>query len=205
VLDQRAHRSACVEARQLFAGLAPAAGLALGPGTIVHAVPADDARAWGRLRFEVELAGEFLVSGDFLPSRRRTNQVLAVERAERARLDVRRAGESLRVDNNLGITVEALLVRDPEGRLHWSSGALAPGASAELRIAGEQEGSASDALLATTLPLTAARPSESVPPGCYLARLARSPFRDDCGIETNELASAHVVLGVLSLADEDWK
>jgi hypothetical protein len=47
--------------------------------------------------------------------------------------------------------------------------------------------------------------SETVPPGCYVARLAWSPFRDDCGVETSEKTSAHVVLGVLALEAEAWR
>jgi hypothetical protein len=206
VLDQRAHRSACVEARQFFAGLAPAAGLALGPGTIVHAMPPDGSHIT-RQRFEVALEPGPLLSGDFLPSRKATDQVLAVERAERARLDLRSDGGAWRVDNNLGAGVEALVVRDPEGVLHRVEGPLAPGASAALRRLDDVAAgvAALEALRGHPRALTpVGLPAEEVlPPGCYLARLAASPFRDDCGVETRELASEHLVLGVL--APEDWR
>jgi hypothetical protein len=55
------------------------------------------------------------------------------------------------------------------------------------------------------LRLTVAPAPEAIPPGCYLARLAASPFRDDCGVEMNELAGGHVVLGVLPLEPESWR
>jgi hypothetical protein len=206
VLDQREHRSACVEARQFFAGLAPAAGLALGPGTIVHAWPHDGR---GSRRYEVDLEGGALLAGDFLPSRKATTQLLAVERAERARLDVRRAGDALAVDNNLGVGLEELIVRDPEGRFYRSRGALGPGTSADLRATSDENelGTAIGNVLDDTLPLTTGSlPSlDAIPPGGYLARLAASPFRDDCGIEMNELTGKHVVLGVLPLEPEAWR
>jgi hypothetical protein len=209
VLDQRAHRSACVEARQFFAGLAPAAGLALGAGTIVHAMPQDGSRGWIRKNFEVAHEAGTLLGGDYLPSRRATDQVLAVERAERARLDVRRKGATLEVDDNLGVAVEELLVRDPEGSIHHLRDGLDAGERAELSALEDEEAvrAALDRVLSDTLSTTvhpAGYPG-GVPPGCYLARLARSPFRDDCGVEMNELAGAHVVLGVLPLDPEVWR
>jgi len=209
VLDQRAHRAACVESRQMFAGLAPAAGLALGPGTIVHY---RDGGGSGRARsrYSVELDGGTLLSGDYLPSRRTVNQVLTVERAERARLTTRLVAEGLEVGNDLGVRLEELIVRDAEGRFYLAAEPLAPGASALLRPAGDALAPdlAVHRLSTLSLPpafLEHAAEAEDLPPGCYLASLAASPFRDDCGIETNELASAHVVLGVLSLAPEDWR
>jgi hypothetical protein len=208
VLDQREHRSACVEARQFFAGLAPAAGLALGPGTIVHAVPPDGSYGGSRKRFEVELEQGTLLRGDYLPSRKSTDQVLTVERAERARLDVRRSSEGLHADNNLGVSVSSLIVRDPEGTFYLLEGPLGPGASAELRspdalaLSAALDDSRGDTLALTPLALSS---TDAVPPGCYLAHLERSPFRDDCGIETNELAGTHVVLGVLPLEPEAWR
>jgi hypothetical protein len=210
VLDQREHRSACVESRQFFAGLAPASGLALGPGTIVHAWP-DEGRGggWNRKRLEVDLEGGALLGGDYLPSRKATSQVLAVERAERARLDVRRKGDALAVDNNLGVGVEELFVRDPEGRFYRWSGPLDPGASTDVRVVADENAlrTALGNVLDAALPLRAgSTPAlEAVPPGCYLARLATSPFRDPCGIEMNELAGTHFVLGVLPLEPEAWR
>jgi len=213
VLDQREHRSACVESRQFFAGLAPAAGLALGPGTIVHAWPLDGSySSWNRKRYEVELEGGALLAGDYLPSRRATSQVVAVERAERGRLDVKRSGNALAVDNNLGVGVKHLTVRDPEGRFFVFDGNLAPGASAELQVAErlEELDVAIDQILTRTLPLTDHRltfepAKRAIPAGCYLAELERGPFRDDCGIEMSELAGAHVVLGVLPFEPEAWR
>ena len=205
VLDQREHRAACVESRQFFAGLAPAAGLVPGQGTIVHPMRLD-ARIARRRRFEVELAGGTLLAGDFLPSRAATNQVLAVERAERARLDVRRNGAGLSVANNLGVEIEELIVCDPEGGLYALEIPLASGASTELR--GPDDGVRAHLDWPEPSPLALLAPGPTTPrppPGCYLARLASSPFRDDCGIEMNELESGHVVLGVLALEPEAWR
>jgi hypothetical protein len=135
--------------------------------------------------------------------------MLAVERAERARLDVHRSGAGLRVDNNLGTTIEQLVLRDPEGACHALEAPLAPGASAELRgpleeadQAGELMSFREQARLLTPVEL---RDAQALPAGCYLALLAASPFRDACGIEMNELASEHLVLGVLPLDPEEWR
>jgi hypothetical protein len=209
VLDQREHRSACVESRQFFAGLAPAAGLALGPGTIVHAEPLGGPYSRSdRRRLEVEHEGGTLLSGDYLPSRKATTQVLAVERAERARLDVRKSGAALQVSNNLGVGIEELVVRDPEGAFHVLEGPLPAGASAELRAPASPQAlsAALNDAQHQSFPFTptSAAP-DPPPPGCYLARLATGPFRDTCGIETNELAGAHVVLGVLQIEPDAWR
>jgi hypothetical protein len=204
--------------RELFAGLAPARGLAPGAGTSVYA--SEDysgGYGFGDRRYVVELAGGTLLAGDFLPSRKRVVQVLAVERAERARLDVRPGdtdgpdgpdGPGLVVDNNLGVAIEALFVRDPRGELHRLASRLEPGASATLAVVPRGRAEELDELLGAPVPLTPGRPAEhgfDPPGGCYVARLASGPFRDDCGIETNELAGSHTVLGVLPLDAEIWR
>ncbi|MSR62522.1 MAG: hypothetical protein EXS08_08760 [Planctomycetes bacterium] len=210
VLDQRAHRSACVEARQMFAGLAPAAGLALGAGTSVHYQPRDFGTGGSRAHYSIELDGGTLLSGDYLPSRRSVNQVLSVERAERARLSTRLGAEGLEVGNDLGARVEELIVRAADGRFYLAAAPLAPGESVVLRALDDALAAdfAVHHLFSASLapaPAEAKEAAADLPPGCYLARLAASPFRDACGIETNELAGAHVVLGVLSLDAEDWR
>lgn len=214
VLDQREHRSACVESRQLFAGMAPAAGLALGAGTIVHDLPASMSFSGNRASYEVEFAGGLMLSGEYLPSRKAKAQVLVSERSERARLDVHADGNGLRVDNNLGTSLRELVLRDPEGELHRLADALAPGESAALvRVEPDSEAFARlhaevDALLDSSLSPLAPKntsPLQVVAPGTYLARLEHAPFRDDCGIETRELFGRHVLFGVLALAPEDWK
>jgi len=206
VLDQRTHRSACVEAREFFAGLSPAAGLRPGPGTVLHAVPDGAGR---RDRFVVALERVPLLKGDYLPSRRRADQVLAVERAERARLDVHRTAGGLSVANNLGVVVRGLLVRDPEGGFHGLESPLEPGQEATLEPLASDV--AVDArvgrLLDGGLPPRNGKvvPQEQLVPASYLAALDASPFRDACGVETTELEGRHLLWGVLSQASGDWR
>lgn len=209
VLDQRAHVSSSIEKRQLFAGLAPAAGLRPGAGSVLHAVPDDFSGAGllgGENNFVTRHDQGWLLSGDFLPTRRAVAQMLSCDRAERARLEVNFAGGQAEVVNNLGASVEALLVRDASGRSFGLSGSLAVGARAVLAELNAIDASALveellDSAVAVTPPATA--PAESVPQACYLARLASGVFRDDCGIETNELSGRHIVLGVLPLEPEE--
>jgi len=206
LLDERAHRSSSPEVRQLFAGLAPGEGLIPGSGTLVSPLSLDSERQ----RFELELAERLLLKGDFLPSRTPVHQVLNSERAERARLGVARIGERLRVDNNLGVELLELAVRAPDGRLYASVEPLRPGESVELAPAGSALNA--EALVESLhsramalAPRAPESPTEFLPPGCYVAALRASPFRDACGIELNELSGTHVVLGVLPLGEEAWR
>jgi hypothetical protein len=45
----------------------------------------------------------------------------------------------------------------------------------------------------------------TLPAGCYAAKLAASPFRDACGIETNEVSGEHRLMGVLAADGETWQ
>lgn len=206
LLDERSHRSSSTEHRQLFAGLAPAEGLAPAPGTFVHAAESGSMNE----SYEVELGEGVLLGGRFLPSRVPVRQVLSSERAERGRLGVSLAGPRPRVDNNLGVTLDELLVRTPDGACFHLEKRLGPGASAELEpveAAPTAEGLALD-LHRTGLapaPVEPAGLERALPPGCYLAQLATNPFRDPCGIEENELFGAHVLFGVLPLEEEAWR
>lgn len=207
LLDERAHRSSALDYRRLFAGLAPAEGLEPGPGTIVFAA-ADG--TFQRQSFEVEYGSGTLLKGDYLPTRVPVKQVLATERAERARLVVKLDGERLRVDNNLGARIERLVLRDPDGRLFTLGAALAAGDSAALErdAFGEDARGLAKELHELTLPITSAEPASGdsyLPPGCYLAQIGASPFRDACGIEENERAGRHVVYGVLPIEAEAWR
>jgi len=163
-----------------------------------------------RKRFDVELENGTLLAGDYLPSRRATSQVLAVERAERARLDVHADGATKTVDNNLGVAVRELILRDLDGNFLAWGGEIEPGARAEL-IASKADpalGRRIELMLRSTLPLSgfgATDPLEVLPPGSYLAWLANGPFRDDCGIETTELGGSHVVLGILPIESEEGR
>jgi hypothetical protein len=208
VLDQRAHRSACVEKRLMFAGLAPSDGLRPEPGTTVAVVTDPGSTSYSARHehvLEVERDAELVLGGDFLPTRSATTQVLSTERAERARLEVARGGGGgLEVSNHLGAEILALVLRDPQGNAFSLREPLAPGASAALDPLDPAVGleRAATVLRQGIDPWPGAR---DLPPGCYAARLASGPFRDACGIETHEVAADHRLVGVLALDEEAWQ
>jgi hypothetical protein len=210
VLDQRTHRSACVEKRRFFAGLAPA-GLALAAGTSVHPVPEDLSRGVvRRKRYQIEIADGTVLKGDYLPSRQEVEQVVKVERAERARLDFHGGGAAPRVDNNLGTTLEILVVRDREGTYHEAREAIAPGASGDLVRIPDDSSTLERALAVLqhhpeALSASNLLSDELLPPGCFLAKIATNPFRDDGDVEMTELSGEHLVLGILPLEGEESK
>ena len=209
VLDERLHRSACVERRLLYAGMSPGEGLRPEAGTSVHVHRPSALGAFtplDRQFLRLEQDPALVLGGDYLPTRVPVFHVLQSERAARGRLEVRRVDGGLSVRNGLGARIEALSARDDRGQWFASSGPIDAGASATLT---PTEPPSSNALLAEPAELLwkcGRRASEgSIPVASYLARLERSPFRDDCGIETTEIVGDHRVLGVWDLQSEAWR
>lgn len=204
VLDQRAHRVTLLERRSMFAGWAPAAGLRPGAGAVVHHSTEGETPDRSS-RFEVVESGGLLLRGRFLPTRRRVTHAISSDRVERAHLDVEFDGDQARVANNLGVGIGALVVCDTQGRWYTSPAPLSAGAQATLRVADAEsaQGLIQD-IDSAGLPVSAAlAESVQLPPGCYFARLEEGVFRDDCGIETNEIRGSHVLFGVLDDTAEE--
>lgn len=214
LLDQREHRSDCVEKRLMFAGLSPAAGLRPDVGTAVFAVASDSPEYSAAMRIgarqQITLISDQsqgrTLSGDYLPTRVPVMQVIHSDRAARGRLDVRVAGEAFTVENGLGVGVRALVLRDLHDRYFQSNGPIAAGARAELTAMPVSQG-ASSALTLLREPIGACADYAPQPLalGCYAAEIDAGVFRDDCGIETNEKSSTHRVLGVLSADEAEWR
>lgn len=209
VLDERLHRSACVERRLLYAGMSPGAGLRPEAGTAVHFLDSTGGGLFqtrDRHLLRVEQDPELVLAGDYLPTRVPVEHVLQTERAARGRLEVSRIDAGLSVRNGLGARIESLVARDERGAWFSSQGPIEVGASASLAPMAPP----SDRALATEpseilWQVSRRSPEDLIPRATYLARLDRSPFRDSCGIETNELSSHHRVLGVWDLQSEAWK
>ena len=209
ILDERLHRSSCIERRLLYAGMSPGEGLRPEAGTIVHFLeraPMGVFSPSGRHFLRLEQEPSLVLAGDYLPTRIPVQHVVQGERAARGRLEASRVDGGLAVRNGLGARIESLVARDERGAWYASSGPIDVGASATLAPTGAPK----DADLATKpadiLWRASQRATEAMlPAACYLARLERSPFRDSCGIEMTELVSDHRVLGIWDLQAEAWK
>lgn len=204
VLDQREHRSSSAEYRQLFAGMSAGAGLRPGPGTVVTLKEEDE---WHRrddpTRMEVSWDGGPLIGGDALPVRKACNHEILTDRAERARLDVRRENGRFVVENGLGSTIEGLLLRDPSGAYFVHAESIPAGATATLSAVPQPS-------LAVTIQREwparfSLDPGQEIPGASYLATTERALFSDDCGLEVGTATGKHRVLGILDLGDEVWR
>ncbi len=188
-LDQANHRAATYELRQMFAGLSPGRGLVPRAGTSVYPTEPGERHKL----YEIESGGERVLSGAFLPVRTPVDQVYLTEEASRLRLDFDLAGEVVSVTNTLPVRVDGVLLHAGEGdwfaRFAW----IEPGEKVPLERVDAQRIEAF--AVAESNPLLEGR---TVPAGGYLALLAANPFRDDCGVEHNEVDGRHAVLGTLA-------
>ncbi len=190
MLDQRAHRAAVHEVRQLYAGLSPGKGLR--PSADAWAFPTDIDWAF---QYEASYDKGLIVSGDMLPVRSPTRHVVISERAARQRLDL----DGRTVSNSLGSTVQQLVLRADGGA--WGLAApLKAGGSAELVPLEDV-----DAHLAALWSSTSATSSANWPPrghglpeDSYVARLETSPFAETEGLDMREDFGEHWVIGVLA-------
>ena len=197
VLDQREHRSTSAVQRLMFAGLSPGPGLRPGAGTVCFTAFPDQHR-WngseGNLRINDQ--DGTLLAGDYIPVRRRSEQVLLSDRSARGRLVVNYDGTTLEVQNGLGTRLERLLVRASNGALFQLQSPLSPDETTELVALEEPEASE---LAADLWPVEVPVGRELLPPAAWLAEAHTNPFGDDCGIEVNEVAGRHRLFGILPL------
>lgn len=205
LLDSRLHRSASIEKRIVFAGLSPD-GLRPDPGTSVHPIGSMTGGIVGpqRLQLSIERTPELLLGGDFIPARTSVTQVLVSERAARGRLEVARVPEGLKVTNSLGASLVRVVARDAAGEWYVLTRPLGKGESAVL-----EPSDASSLSLMLEEPFRALRQGNGnhagLPNACFVARTTSAPFRDDCGLELNELQGTHTLLGVWGLDEEAWR
>ncbi len=192
VLDQRAALASVRELRDVFAGTSPGPGLRPGPRTSVVLPLPPQYESHPRGSLDVEQRGGQLLAGDFLRVRVTQTSHVYSERPTRARLDVRREGEALLVENGLGVRAHELFLRTGPDELWVLRDPLVPGARVRLTPADELEKGRLRRM--TTGPW---RRWDTIPVGTWLAQLDRSPFLDDCGIELEETFGKHLVYGIL--------
>lgn len=213
LLDQRSHRAATIERRELFAGFVGGGGLQPGAGSCVSPAPAffDESAPWRRRdqdpdSFAVEEgAGGRLLRGGFLPARSETRQLVLCEAAARERLELRREGDRLVAVNAFGTRIDQLVVRAPDGRF-LRAAAIPAGGAAPLEPA--------DDAATRTAPYSVIWQRTRnlvvddlvlIPPASYVAQLDLSPFVDPTGLELTLQRGHHLVLGILDGGEEAWR
>jgi hypothetical protein len=206
-LDQRTHRVAVLARRTVFSGGVFGTELRFGSDSVVVPLPGS---ASGRV-YLVDL-DDGTLGGGFLPVRSPADELLVRSAAARQRLAIEREDGQLAVLNGLDARVLHLVYRDHDGAFYeLRHGALDPGERAELDAAAPpgarlrmvpppEEGGTSDWPPFTTAGFNAQTlghlPPE-LPPGCYAAVLATSPFDDNGGVARSVTSQRHLLLGVL--------
>jgi hypothetical protein len=196
LLDQRLRRASAADAMVLFAGMSPGPGLRPGPGTSVYVERSRASRRRWRFQqsFRMDLSDGMLLAEDYLPVRQTSPVWALTDDTARGRVQVAQRDGGLELTNALGAGIEALVLRAADGGWYRLEAPLAEGGRAPLAPCSYITGSNESAPAVSAV--FAAGPSE-LPPGCYAATLTGTPFADDCGIELNELAGRHLLVGVL--------
>ncbi|QDU84368.1 hypothetical protein Pla163_14750 [Planctomycetes bacterium Pla163] len=198
VLDQGAHTISSVTVRGLFLGMSGGRRLQPGAGTMILPLARDPEEVW-RGRFSVERddrSGSVRYAGDYLPVRRPLEHAVYSDRSARIRLVASRENGVVRVENALGATVEALWLRDREGRVWRLEGALAEGGKADL-VAADGEDEQLVEFLADLGPGPQMPGFERLAPGSYAARLDRCIAEDECGITGERSEERQALVGIL--------
>lgn len=194
ILDQRSHHLDLVEVRQLYAGLSPGSGLRPGQGTACFPGYKDPTSHRRGPEYQLFYDDGLLLSGEYLPTRTSTRQLLLTDRTARARLSFALDDSPSSVTNGLGAEVAELWLRDAAGS-YWTTSGLADGATSSLRRASPEE---ADPSIASILdPIPASHAFGQLPAASYVALLPRPAFQDDCGVESELLESHQRILGLL--------
>ncbi|WP_145195800.1 hypothetical protein [Planctomycetes bacterium Poly30] len=157
----------------------------------------------GRTRV-VEMDGNQLVlSGDFLPVRERTQHVSISADTTRARLEwTPPDGNTMTVTNALGVDLEGLQVRAPDGAIYGTATGVPLGATATLSreskatIEKRFQDARDDPIFEAAL----------LPRCGYLAVAAKmGPGVDECSVEMTELHGVHGIVGLMDPDPERWR
>lgn len=211
VLDQSEHAAVSVQARTLFAGIAPSE-MTMEPGTLLLSHRAGRNRGSYRHdewpdRWNLEVDSQRL-DGGILPSRTVTPLLTVQQGAVRERLTVRRSGDTLEVLPDGGFApVGDVLLRDLDGK-HWAGkdGVLKQVSGSEwarqffsmrslarrVQVTGGQK--------ARTEMLPFAMPDGSKP-GTYICQVSKAPWLDDHGVAVDYDYEQHFVLGRMNPQD----
>jgi|GEM_PF-6110816 len=198
VLDQETNTISSLTMRRIFVGLSDGTRLRPGPGTVVLPMSTEDFgnnedRYWIE---RDEDTGETVHGGAFLAVRRPILHAVHTDHSTRARIVAEREGGAVRVQNGLGAKVHELWLRDRDGRLWRTNGALGDGAAATLTAAdGEDE--ALDGFLASIAPGPYLSLFSDLPPGSYAARTDAVVGEDDCQVRGTRISAEQSLVGHL--------
>jgi hypothetical protein len=196
LLDQRTHRSSAAEVREVFAGLSPSA---LKPDAGSSLWPEIGTGGWQEQgRYSIDATSGLELGGDYMPVRTPVRQTLLTDRASRARVEVRREGDEMVVQNALGADIQAFAYRAQDGRLWASRGVIADGATGKLDVGTPDVGESS---VSKILCATADAADGWLPVGTYAARLSSCAFVDHMGVEARDVEPKHYLVGVIALAE----
>ena len=187
VLDQRSGALSVAEARATFSGWAPGRGFVPMPGTAVLDLDARSFEGPSTVYRIDRIDGEERYLAAYLPSRQQVRHAVLSERTSRLRLDV----DGDRVTNGLDVAVDELVVRGFDGSWYSSGERLEAGASATLTRSDARPTGLTDLAFDGS-------DGHELPLGTYAARLAESGFTDWGGLDVEEDASEHHVLGILA-------
>jgi hypothetical protein len=198
VLDQQSHTISSVTVRELFLGMSGGRRLQPGAGTMILPLARDNGQVWSA-RYSVERdarSGSVRLAGDYLPVRRPFEQAIYSDRSARMRLVASRENGVVRVENALGASVEALWLRDPQGRAWRLESPLAEGGSADL-VAMDGEEEQLVRFLSDLGPGPQMPGFERLAPGSYAARLDRCIGGDECGVTGKRSVQRQALVGIL--------
>lgn len=197
-LDQRSELLDVIEDRHCFVGLATSGGLQPAAGTSCIPVSVSDPEA----RFVINVGESTVLSSGFFMSRQDMHQRFFSERTSRLRLVVEKSGDGLRVTNGFTCGLTELSLRDAEGRGWRLAGDLDAGESGLLeRVAEGAQALEERSEIAILIRRARMTREFELYPGSYAAVLEENIFQDDCGLDMNELAGEHGLLGILDLGD----
>ncbi len=199
VLDQRSHHGSSHERRLMFAGLAVGDGIRPGPGTVVQRAYEASFDWRKRDEYTTTYASGTTLSGAWLPVRTPTKTVFTVDRAARGRIDIEHTADGWKATNGLDSPVTWLVFRDTSGDMHLFDSTIAPGRSGVASAVGPDSNSVRGLESANVLAETL-EDGAFLPRGAWIGRVGSSALLDPCGIQYEEKASNHVVMGILEPA-----
>jgi hypothetical protein len=206
LLDQTSHEAVSLQARTLFAGVAPS-DMTMNPGTLLLSLRAGLRNRDLPDRWIFDADAQQL-DGGILPSRTLTPLFTCQQGSVRDRLTVRQSGDTLEVLPGGSVApVGEWVLRDLDGE-YWSgigdslqrvSSAHGRRQFASLRDRALEIQVASTPMLVTTS-LPASLPSWGEP-GTYICQVSSAAWIDDHGVSVDYDQEQHVVLGRMHAQD----